>query len=123
MYASIDSLVDKLDLGLRLSESNSVCNTNAPAWPMPQPLTAKIEAEPYPIDALPDTILAAVEEVGGFVKAPVPLVASSAIAALSLAIQAHYDVERAINLHGPVSTSNASQNIAYKFLNHALPMV
>ena len=91
-------------VGLRLSDSNSVGNTNAPAWPIPQPLTAKIEAEPYPIDALPDTILAAVEEVGGFVKAPVPLVASSAIAALSLAIQAHYDVERAINLHGPVST-------------------
>ena len=73
-------------------------------WPMPQPLTAKIEAEPYPIDALPDTIRAAVEEVGRFVKAPVPLVASSAIAALSLAIQAQYDVERASKLHSPVST-------------------
>ena len=67
-------------------------------------MTAKIEAEPYLIDALPDTIRAAVEEVGGFVKAPVPLVASSAIAALSLAIQAHYDVERASKLHSPVST-------------------
>ena len=91
-------------VGLRLSDSNSVGNTDAPAWPMPQPLTAKIEAEPYPVDALPDTIRAAVEEVGGFVKAPVPLVASSAIAALSLAIQAHYDVERASKLHSPVST-------------------
>lgn len=79
-------------------------NTNAPAWPTPQPLTAKIEAETYPIDALPDTVRAAVEEVDGFVKAPVPLVASSAIAALSLAIQAHYDVERASKLHSPVST-------------------
>ena len=90
--------------GSPTSDSNIGGNTNAPAWPTPQPLTAKIEAESYPVDALPDTIRAAVEEVGGFVKAPVPLVASSAIAALSLAIQAHYDVERASKLHSPVST-------------------
>ena len=90
-------------VGSDSSHSNKGGNTNAPTWPMPQPLTAKIEAEPYPVDALPDTIRAAVEEVGGFVKAPVPLVASSAIAALSLAIQAHYDVERASKLHSPVS--------------------
>ena len=95
----------KTDLaGRDSSRSSNVGNTNAPAWPMPQPLTAKIEAEPYPVDALPDTIRAAVEEVGGFVKAPEPLVASSAIAALSLAIQPHYDVERANKLHSPVST-------------------
>ena len=61
-----------------------------------------MEPEPYPLDALPDTIRAAVEEVAGFVKAPVPLVASSALAALSLAIQAHSDVKRAEKLQGPV---------------------
>ncbi|MDR2166071.1 MAG: DUF3987 domain-containing protein [Zoogloeaceae bacterium] len=69
--------------------------------PRPQPLTAKIEPEPYPLDALPDTIRAAVEEVAGFVKAPLPLVANSALAALSLAGQAHIDVKRAEKLHGP----------------------
>ena len=72
-------------------------------WPEPQPLTAKVGPEPYPLDALPDTIRAAVEEVAGFVKAPVPLVASSALAALSLACQAHIDVKRAERLQGPVS--------------------
>jgi putative DNA primase/helicase len=71
-------------------------------WPEPQPLTTKIEPEPYPLDALPDTIRAAVEEVAGFVKAPIPLVAASALAALSLAIQAHADVKRADKLTGPV---------------------
>ena len=71
-------------------------------WPKPQDLTAKIEPEPYPLDALPDTIRLAVEEVQGFVKAPVPLVASSALAALSLTIQAHADAKRAEKLHGPV---------------------
>jgi putative DNA primase/helicase len=71
-------------------------------WPDPQPLTAKIAPEEYPLDALPDTIRAAVEEVQAFVRAPVPLVASSALAALSLACQAHVDVKRAEKLQGPV---------------------
>lgn len=70
-------------------------------WPEPQPLTASYAPEPYPVDALPDTVRAAVDEVVGFVKAPVPMVASSALAALSLAIQAHVDIKRADKLHGP----------------------
>ncbi len=71
-------------------------------WPDPHPLAAKIEPEAYPMDALPDTIRAAVEEVAGFVKAPAALVAASALAALSLACQAHIDAKRAEKLHGPV---------------------
>ena len=71
-------------------------------WPDPQPLAVKIAPEPYPLDALPVPIRAAVEEVVGFVKAPVPMVASSALAALSLAIQTHADVKRAERLSGPV---------------------
>lgn len=70
-------------------------------WPEPQSLTASYEYEPYPSDALPSIVRAAVEEVAGFVKAPFPMVASSALAALSLAIQAHIDVKRADKLHGP----------------------
>jgi len=72
------------------------------AWREPQPLTAKVPALPYPVDALPDGIRAAVEEVTGFVKAPVPMVASSALAALSLACQAHADAKRLEKLVGPV---------------------
>jgi putative DNA primase/helicase len=71
-------------------------------WPKPQPLTAKIEPEAYPIDALPDVIREAAEEVAGFVKAPFPLVAGSALGALSLAIQAHCDIKRAEGLTGPI---------------------
>jgi len=71
-------------------------------WPKPQPLCAKVDAEPYPLDALPLPIRAAVEEVAGFVKAPVAMVASSALAALSLAIQGHADAKRLEKLHGPV---------------------
>jgi len=70
-------------------------------WPDPLLPTAKIEPEPYPLDALPDTLRAAVEEVRAFTKAPISLVASSALAALSLAAQAHADAKRAERLQGP----------------------
>jgi len=56
---------------------------------------------PYPLDALPDTLQAAVEEVHAFTKAPIPLVAASTLAALSLAAQAHADAKRAEKLQGP----------------------
>jgi len=75
--------------------------TDNDGWPEPLPLTAKIDPEPYPLDALPETLRAAVEEVRAFTKAPIPLVASSALAALSLAVQAHADVKRAEKLQGP----------------------
>lgn len=75
--------------------------SGAADWPEPMPLFAKTEAQDYPLDALPDSVRLAVLEVVGFVKAPVPLIAASALAALSLAIQAHVDVERAKKLTGP----------------------
>lgn len=71
-------------------------------WHEPLPLSAKIEPEPYPLDVLPDTIRTAVEEVAGFVQAPLSMVASSALATLSLACQAHIDVRRTEKLEGPV---------------------
>jgi putative DNA primase/helicase len=71
-------------------------------WPEPfLPLAAKMEPEPYPVDALPSTIRAAVKEVAGFVKAPIPLVAECALSAVSLAVQVHIDVSRAAKLQGP----------------------
>jgi len=75
---------------------------DAEGWAHPMPLVAKVAPEPYPIDALPDIVRSAVQEVAGFVKAPVPMVASAALAALSLAIQAHSDAKRAERLHGPI---------------------
>ena len=72
-------------------------------WPELQPLIAKIDAQPYPIEALPVSVRLAVQEVAGFVQAPTAMIAGTAITALSLAIQAHYDVERAVKLTGPCS--------------------
>jgi len=81
----------------------SKAETPREEWPDPQPLTAKIDPEPYPVDALPAMILAAVKEVQSFVKAPYPLVTSSALGALSLAVQSYVDVERTQKLNSPVS--------------------
>jgi putative DNA primase/helicase len=72
-------------------------------WPAPQPLVAESAAEPYPLPALPNLVRAAVEESCGYVQAPEALVASSALSALSLAIQPLYDVQRADGLLSPVS--------------------
>ncbi len=72
-------------------------------WAKPQPLTAQLEPEAYPVEALPVGVLAAVQEVADFVKAPFPLVAGAALGALSLAIQAHGDMARAALLSGPSS--------------------
>ena len=75
----------------------------ADAWPEPQPLVAQIAPEPYPLDALPPRILDAVREVQGFAQAPVALVASAALSAVSVAVQGLYDVKRADLLTGPCS--------------------
>ena len=79
-------------------------------WPEPEPLVSRIEPEPYPIEALPEGMQAAVKEVHKFVKAPLSMVASSSIAALSVAAQALIDVRRDEELLGPVSVF--SLNIA-----------
>lgn len=74
-------------------------------WPDPQPLTAKIDPVPFPIEVLPDPIRRAVEEVCGYVKTPVSMAVASAMSVLSLATQAHIDVRRDEVLVGPVSLS------------------
>ena len=77
-------------------------------WAVPEPLTAKIQAIPYPVDALPEVIRLAIDEVHAFVKAPYPLVAGCALSALSVAIQSHVDIERAKRLQGACSIFSLS---------------
>jgi len=85
------------------SDAENAAAGDSDGWPEPLPLVATLTPEPYPLDALPDTIRKAVEEVQGFTKAPVSLVAASALASISLATQALFDVKRADGLTGPVS--------------------
>lgn len=84
-------------------EQASAPGGDVDGWPEPLPLVAKVEPEPYPLDALPNTVRAAVIEVQEFTKAPISMVASSALGALSLAIQAYTDVKRAEKLTAPTS--------------------
>jgi putative DNA primase/helicase len=72
-------------------------------WPTLQALVEPTPRLDYPLEALPDAVRCAVQEVAGFVKAPIPLIATSALSAMSLAIQAHTDVQRAEKLAGPCS--------------------
>lgn len=72
------------------------------AWGEPVPLMASIEPDPYPLNALPAAIREAVNEVQGFTQAPVAMVATSALSALSMAAQALNDVMRAEKLTGPI---------------------
>lgn len=76
--------------------------TDRGEWGEPIPLAKRVVPEPYPLDALPPVLSAAVAEVQAYVQAPMALVASSALAALSLACQAHVDVQRDDKLTGPV---------------------
>ena len=80
---------------------NATCQFDS--WPELQSLIVQLDPQEYPLDALPDAVRCAVEEVAGFVKAPIPLIATSALSAMSLAIQAHADVQRAEKLTGPTS--------------------
>ena len=84
---------DILNLPMKDEEGSS--------WPVPTPLTTLISEVPYPHEALPETIRSAVEEAQSFAKAPMALVASSALAAISLAVQTYIDVKRDERLCGP----------------------
>jgi putative DNA primase/helicase len=98
---AVKSAIEAAKKGLEYPDTQNPRAVVLKGWETPQPLVAELTPEPYPLDALPETIREAVEEVAGFVKAPIPLVASSALAAVSLAIQAHIDVRREEKLEGP----------------------
>lgn len=72
------------------------------AWGEPMPLVLSTQPEPYPLDALPVAMREAVHEVQAVAQAPVAMVATSALSALSMAAQGLHDVVRAERLSGPV---------------------
>lgn len=72
-------------------------------WAAPEPLTLDQARIAYPLAAMPEIARNAVTEVQKCVKSPIELVVGSALGAMSIATQAHYDVQRAHRLAGPVS--------------------
>ncbi len=74
-------------------------------WEPMQPLHDEscMPQAPYPIEAFPDVMKDAILAVHESAQAPLPMIAASALSALSLAAQAHIDIERTAGLKGPVS--------------------
>ena len=93
--------VDTIRQGVAAAEVFTPSQTTG--WPEPQSLAADSATEPYPVEALPGVLRAAILEVQAFVQAPTSLVAGSALAALSITAQGHVDVQRAAKLVGPSS--------------------
>ena len=79
-----------------------------PTWEEPQPLVTAIPAEPYPLHELPPFVGDAVREVADVVQCPVSLAATSALSAISVAVQAQADIERAPGLAGPSSINSVT---------------
>ena len=98
---AVKTCLDAAIESVAMHASDSGATGQIDLWPELQALIVQIDPQEYPLDALPDAVRCAVQEVAAFVKAPIPLIATSALAALSLAIQAHTDVERAERLSGP----------------------
>lgn len=73
------------------------------AWGEPMPFLTPTAPADYPLEVLPEGIRSAIQEVHDFVKAPISMIASSALGAASLAVQAEVDVKRAEGLSGPTS--------------------
>ncbi|WP_198285075.1 DUF3987 domain-containing protein [Solidesulfovibrio carbinoliphilus] len=73
------------------------------SWQELEPLTVDTGSRPYPLDALPTNIRAAVAAVIGYVQCPPALAAMSALSVLSLVGQGMANVRRGPRLEGPCS--------------------
>lgn len=69
----------------------------------PLPLRKTLKPEEYPAERLPPIIRDAVQEVQEYIQAPMALVAACALAVVSAAVQARFDVRRDAVLTGPSS--------------------
>jgi len=76
---------------------------SADNWPDLEPLSEFVERIRYPLDALPDLVREAVEEVQGFTRAPMAMVAIAALSAASASVQHLADVSRSETLTSPIS--------------------
>lgn len=74
-------------------------------WPDPQPLRRELEpAEPFPIEALGEVLGNMAAELVAVVQCPAALAGQSVLAAATLAVQAHADIEIDTRVH-PVSNN------------------
>jgi putative DNA primase/helicase len=91
-----------LDAAAALSQDEDATSVRE-GWPELLSYEGTSKREPYPLDALPLQMREAVEEAKAFVKAPLEMIATSAITSLSLAAQALANVQRAERLSGGIA--------------------
>jgi putative DNA primase/helicase len=103
-YDDVDDALGMGDEELRQRADEDRQKREHAEWPDPEPL-ASVDAEPqpYPLDALPADAAKAVAEYQAYGMQPVPLIAASALGAMSLCTQGLADVRRDKQLLGPVS--------------------
>ncbi|BCA93913.1 hypothetical protein TUM19329_02740 [Legionella antarctica] len=87
--------------GLPFIDELPIEMAQAHEWPEPLALTTTIEQQDYPLDVLPLIIREAVIEVQSYTKAPMALVAASALSSISLTCQTYIDIQRDGKLCGP----------------------
>lgn len=106
-HAGLETVRACIEAAQRIESSSvatAILATPATDWAEPQSLDRQAaKSEPYPLDMLPGEIGAAVREYQGYGQQPVALVASSALAVVSLATQGLTDVARDERLRGPLS--------------------
>jgi hypothetical protein len=74
----------------------------APDYPEIQSIIGEVPAKAYPAEALPDSFRAAANEAQSIIKSPFPMLACSAIAAASIAVQGLVKVRTLKKLVMPV---------------------
>lgn len=89
---------------LDVADAMQAVEAQTQEWPdEPESLDAATASAPYPLDALPGIVGAAVTEYLAYGQQPPALVASSALAAVALSVQGLANVVRDSQLIGPLS--------------------
>ena len=97
----VSECIERADFAQSSADSDN--DDNADSWPDLEPLSEFVERMPYPVYALPDVLREAAEEVQGFTRAPMAMVAIAALSAASASVQHLADVSRSETLTSPIS--------------------
>lgn len=91
---------EEIHTGNQIQASNADTSNG---WKVPMSITTIPKRRPYPVDALPESILRPVQEAVDFIQCPFPMAACAAIANISIVSQCLVNVERDNGLNGPAS--------------------
>jgi len=88
---------------MHLVSSNNTYQENVSSWEPMKPLSYEAESAQYPIDAMPSPLKNAITSYKAYGQQPLPIIACSALANISLACQGLANVARDKYLVSPIS--------------------